>query len=656
MDKLIKAMLRAKICLRLLTTRIAVADLVVLASVLIYVYLMADVSLLKYYSFNVTFTTTGVETHAIYLISKGGLPLYVSTHFNRVAFPYGDPFIYVLSFFYVFFPSIPALIVLGTMALGSSAIPLYLFSKKVLRSDFISMLIAISWLIYYGVSNENLSGDIYMMFFPIFFFLSCLFFVTNRPKAMALSIILAASINILLNIIMLIFALIHTSSTKDTNKAYAGALNEDRLMHTGLSRIVLLAILTFMFTAIFVLSYTSGNVQNISGSTNMSIVQILLTDINLKLLFFILLLAPLAFLPLLDGKSILMLIPVVGFIFYSVNQGTYVPFGHQYTIVPAPIFFYGLVRVLSMMRNQSKPLDSGGTGFIGSLEKSVTPLHHRMVLAVVLFSVVFASVYFPVSPFNEHVSGGLFSGNQEVTMLTAITPDSQFLWKTINLVPENASVYTQNNIPQLSNRPYYQVPEIPNLGFVPDDILIDTNLTFFSSGEPYFSIINGGLTNHTYGIVAEGYGALLVQKGFRSSIELWHPYRGIYSGNSFNVYNGSRIGNAIVGYNASYAMWYGPGITLFPGEYSVTFSLASNLSNDLNTPLITLEVAMNGGAQVLNQTTVNSSDFTSPGTITTFTLNFHVGIIIQDVQFRGMSPTGIAKLTLDQVNLLQISL
>lgn len=632
--------------------------IVVVVASFLYSFELSHLILLKYDAFNLDFTTTGIETHSMWLIAHGGLGMYYATNFNTVAFPGGDPFMYLLSAVSYFSPSIPIYFVLGTFALGFSSIPLYFFALKVVKSKFIASTLSILWLLYYAVANENLSGDIYMMFFPLFFFLSCYFIEVSKYKIAFVTVLLASSINLLLNIVMIIFLILQISSIIKVE----GALNKRNIFTIVFFKknfflFVNLIVISGMAGIVFILSLYNGDIQNISGAQNMGIFSILLTDINLKLTFFLFLLAPLAFIPIGDNRTLLLLLPIFGFIFYSINQGTYVSFGHQYTIIPAPILFYGAARMLKFS-NEIKPIDNfrGQKKFkFQTVNNSYAgSVANRVMIMIICCSIVMSVVYFPLSPVNKDINGGLFSGNQEINSLTRVTPSTEFLWKEIALIPSNASVFTQNNIIQLSNREYYQIPEIPSLGFSPKFVLIDSCVNYFSSYAPYIPLINSGLGNHSYGLLAEGYGSILVENSYSGNVILFHPYYNIFTGANLSVYNGTRIGSVIVGTNNSYAMWYGPGITIMPGTYMVSFALSSNISNRNNTPLIDIEVAQNGGAQVIVEKCIYTSSFKSSNNVTLFKLGFTTNQIIQNVQFRGMSMTGVAKLTLFNITICQI--
>jgi uncharacterized membrane protein len=643
--------------------RIHATTLVVLVAALSYIVTMGQLALLKYDTFHSTFTSLGITSHQIWLVSHGGMGLYYSTGFQSVAYPYGKPLLFLLVPIYWVYPHLSLLVLLQTVVLGGAAIPLYFYARIRIRSESLAMIVALAWLAYYAVSNANLADELTLCWFPMLFFVSCYFYEHQNRLATYLFAFLAGLVNALTALVMFLFVLLHRVRVNNHGVNAPPEQSIARHFRNLLGdRLWVGAMACFVVTwiPIVVGSYLTGNVTNISGASGASsAIDILLTDINVKLLFFTLLFAPVAFLPLLDLKADILLLPIVGFIFYSVNSGTYVAFGHPYTALVAAPVFMGLVRVLGRLRSMDFENRQNASVSSRLMFSKARPhlqvrlgLADRAILLVALTSVIFGAVYFPLSPLNSHVSGGLFSGNQQAADFE-VTPATSFLWTLIDMVPPSASVLTQNNIPQLSDRAFYQVPEIPNLGFTPDYVLVDTDLVYFSSPQSDFGFINDSLSASTYGIVGEGYGALLIEHGYTGRTKAWVPYQGYYDGSSLSIYDGRLEGARIVNDEAAYAMWYGPGISLYPGSYSVDYTLQSNRTGSNSTNLITLEAVSLGGAVVLNQTVLTLASFAAPNVPMVFQLNFSLSEITQGVGFRGISTTGAAQLTLDNVTLQQ---
>ena len=117
----------------------------------------------------------------------------------------------------------------------------------------------------------------------------------------------------------------------------------------------------------------------------------------------------------------------------------------------------------------------------------------------------------------------------------------------INLIPASASVLTQNNIPQLSSREYVETPVTYNPAISYQYILLDTSLTYFAETSTLVPYVEAGLTNHTFGIVAEGDGALLLERGYTGRILLFEPTEYDFTGSQLVPYSATVVGSTIVG-------------------------------------------------------------------------------------------------------------
>jgi len=94
--------------------------------------------------------------------------------------------------------------------------------------------------------------------------------------------------------------------------------------------------------------------------------------------------------------------------------------------------------------------------FIRNLQKIYDKQTTRMLIALGICTILFGIVYSPISPVKNYVYGGYWDGNHNTDNLIKYTSEDQFLWEMIELVPENASVITENDFPQLSGREHFE--------------------------------------------------------------------------------------------------------------------------------------------------------------------------------------------------------
>ncbi|MCK4419263.1 DUF2079 domain-containing protein, partial [Candidatus Aerophobetes bacterium] len=107
----------------------------------LYCAVFGTMSILRYLSFHTAFFDLGIYDHSVWNIAeRGDLSYLVWGHFR--------PIVGVYALFYRLFPSAITLLVLQTVAIGLSAVPLYYIAKNKLGSGFCALLIVIIFFLY----------------------------------------------------------------------------------------------------------------------------------------------------------------------------------------------------------------------------------------------------------------------------------------------------------------------------------------------------------------------------------------------------------------------------------------------------------------------------------------------------------------------------
>jgi uncharacterized membrane protein len=634
----------------------------VLAGCALYALSIGDLALSKAATYNQTFTSLGIDNRILWLLSHGGFQAYNNSGFSQVyGFPYGKWLLVLLLPVYSLVPNLSTVIILQVLATAASALPLYFYARRMLRSHLAGALIALSFLIYYPLTSANLTGDLTIAFFPLLFFTVCSSLASGRRRLAYMAVLLMAGVNglaLFMAIPLIVFGFPvrgeHTVPIWDLKSRLSDLL----LNRRKTAIIAALAALTLGY-------YLLGGFEVVSNSgPSQSFIQIVVFQSNLKILFFLWLLLPLAFLPLLDDLTLLTLIPLAGFIFYSENPGTYVPFGHQYVLMAAAPMMMGLIRTLAWFkwRHSSSLPDVRGTAVghrqriprTGQGRVIANPYYRAFAIFLVL-SLVSGVVYFPDSPLNSSVSGGLFAGNWDSGADLSPTAETQFLSRAIELIPPSGSVLTQNNIPQLSSRMYFQIASLMVPGVPFDYVLMDSELNYFTSSDTpvLTSVMNSGLSSGEFGILAEGQGVLLLERGYSGGPLLYLPANMSFDSSNLDLSGGYAVGSYVQNTKSGNSMWFGPYVTLFPGTYTARFTLEVNSTVPASERILTLEATYNSGASLLNYTYLTPANFTAPQTWTSFDLNFTLNQIMSGIELKGVSPAGGITITLASIQLLQ---
>ena len=622
------------------------------------------VSWLKYYTFNATYLDLGLGNHIYWLLTHGGIAEYQRSGLASI-YPvqYEESMYFLIAPFYALAPGIPFLLALQSAALGLAAIPLYLLARRHLHARWIPVLIAGIYLSFFSISSAALFDFHNESLFPLLFFSAVLAYDTQHKRLFYLLGFLAAIIDPLTLLLVLFFTLT-TQIPRGAGPAFAKLVSAVSVVRRNPRDVLFAGGLAVLLIVYYVIGDLFSSFLGIVGPP-MGPLSILLFAINDKVAVLLLLFGALAFIPLLEWRTSFILIPYFGFVFYSTDPSHWQLFGLQYLQLATGPLFYGLILAIEHLvpAESSTPEVNGSDGHSSS-ESSRYHIEARRwrgrdrqiwgskaVKALVVVALVLGIVYFPLSPVNESVSGGYSLGYANLRGITTVTPAVAFLWKVIALIPANASVLTQNNIPQLSGREFVETPGAFSASIPYNYILIDSTLTYFSPMIGWAPYINNALVNEGFGIVANGWGALLLERGYTGPIRLFVPTVNTYSGNQFLPGAAVVNGTTLVGNVSAFGMWYGPYAQLFPGSYTVNFTLSSNRTQPATIPAITLDVYSAYGALVYAQRVVYLGNFSGPNQRTVFEVNFVLPDYISGVEFPGLTPTGAATLTLWNVTL-----
>lgn len=637
-----------------------VPAIIVVSCVLIYIASMIYLTFLKYYTFHATYLDLGLENQVLWILSHGGITNYYSSgfaHFYPLQFE--QPFMFLVLPIYMAFPSPYTLLTIQTIALGLVPIPIYLSMRIATGYKWTSVVVAISVLVYFPVISANIFDYHIFSFLPLFYMLMVLYWLKGNIYLTVLFSILAAMINPLA-LLLVIFFMIYVS---------VRMLSDSLMTH---SRPVVRGFIPYVAVIVCLLSvlyiyhilnhvYIPGGMEN----SGLSLTQLFFFNINEKLTLILFLFGALAFIPLFEPVTLFLVTPYVGYVLLSDSSSLVSIFGIQYTSFAIGPLYLGILLFmwrLSKREHLETPVDTMKIGFghtsfanrvVSRYEKPLT----RVLILFVIMVMVFSVIYLPFSPVNNNVSGGYFKGHYQYSEYVTVTPEVQFLHKTINLIPKNASVITQHNIPELSSRQYLKIiktNEDPTLGY--EYILVDTSINYFTDSGTDLSYAINAYSNGHYGIYAEGMGALLLKENYTGTTVLFSPYSNNMSGRTFATFGSSYYsGNNIVSANGSAPgfIWYGPYMTLAPGEYKAVYILSMNGTG--------LQSSSNISLQVYNDPTfyakyvVLPNELNPDGKPTEFPIYFNLTSFATKMQFRGIRTTNEAQITFYGIVLIQLN-
>jgi len=570
--------------------------------------------------FNQAFWTT---LHGKLFYETPDLPLTPSGSFLGVHFA---PLLFLLLPIYALHPSPITLLVLQTVFIGLGAIPIYLISDEVLKSRGKSLAFASLYLSYPTIHSLNIYDFHIQAFLPFFLLSSYYCYLKRRWTPYWIFIVFSLITIDFAPVLIAVMSLANILSNKDeTLKVIHGKLRklEKHTVIAILSLLVSIASFLLILQTGILLSGKTNTVEGILSSFLASNwIEAFSRGYNCFLQFWLFQISNLLFFPLFEPILLLMIVPWFLVTILNCDAMVHFALGYQHgRAFVAPFLFiasiYGTKRLLHKNRGD-----------------------WRLAFAVMF---LLSALISPLNPVTENNMLGIaYEGYPRRTSHTAV------LDQVLLLIPENASVYTVNNLfPQLSNRDniYLYLPDEVDIDYV----LADTKSRWYNYKirmyPPNFrSNMAENLPNlmysEDYGIVAFKDGVILLKRGYRGEILIFEETISVYNHENLTLRYGSRThdptstsGTVLVHQPSDPlgCFWFGPYVNLLPGNYTATFRL--KVENITTGHLLTLRVTRKLGTVVLASLEVKGSDFERKMSWQNFTLSFNIS---QDVA-RGLT-------------------
>jgi len=641
-----------------LRTRI---PLVLLVMIMIYVAIFSVFTVERYNCYLTGGFDFGVFTQGFWTALHGklfyetpDLPLMPSGSFFGVHFA---PILFLLLPFYALYPSPVTLLVMQTIFIALGAIPIYLISKEVLKSDRKALVFAALYLSYPTIHSLNIFDFHVEALLPLFLLSSYYCYIKRKwPLYWVFAVLSFITIDFA-PVIIAAMALSNILSEKEEVSKLINGKFRNLEKHTLMSIYSIIVSTIFFFTILQIGAFISGRPNwSVGGILSNFITPIWtipsFTGYSYLLQFWLFQLSALIFLPLFAPVLLLMVAPWLLVDILNYSSITHYLLGYQHGgAFVAPLFFiaaiYGAKKVLK-----------GNRG-----------MWCTAIATMLLISVMIT----PLNPITENkMLGKAYEGYPRRTSHMDV------LDEVIHLIPENASVYTINSLfPQLSNRDnvYIYLPEKSDIEYVLADMQspwYNYQISIYSSNvkgnmaENLPNLMNTG----DYGIVADADGVILLKRGYVGGILIFEKTSYVYNYRNLALKYGSEVpdttstsGNVLAHQPSDPigVFWFGPYVSLLQGNYTVTFRLkAENINTD---QLSTLQVTRKQGTVILGSLDVKGSDFKSELAWQNFTLSFEISQkeaidftvgSKENLEFRGIVSPSNSTVYLDYIEVSRI--
>jgi uncharacterized membrane protein len=437
------------------------SEIIVFLSVICYTAVLSYYAIFKYYSFNAYAWDLGIFNQSLWTTLHADKFLFstVEIFINPTGSFFGthfSPILFLVLPVYSLYSAPETLLVFQSFILALGAVPLYFFAKDALNKRVLAVTFSLAYLLYPPLHGVN-SFDFHVQaFLPVLFF--CVMYFLGKEKwphyflFLFLSLFVAENVPFIIVFIGLYCFWLYRKEIADA--IARRTLNDKRVLIPVLT-IVIAVVWRFFATWVQnsyfpvdpVYSQVFKAVDNWSvlGIQNdpvtlplhvilnpASTIAAFSYDIYLKLLYILLLFAPLLFLSFDSGLTAITLVWLIPCLLSN-----YAPYYLIGTHFPAYIIaFIFLAAVAAVKKSVQRPLFPT----LGAYAKNM-----------LLVSFVFALVVSPLSPILANSAGFVFSFSDYCP--PRITEHEELLHRIVDMVPSNASVLTQNNIfPHFSSR------------------------------------------------------------------------------------------------------------------------------------------------------------------------------------------------------------
>jgi uncharacterized membrane protein len=510
-----------------------------LVPVLIFSILWIHIMILELDSFNIDIFDYGVVYNLAWK-EAFGIPALPST----VAYlPYFLPtklISFVLVPYIRLFPNIYDLLIMQVIVIALPSIILYFLSMKLTNKITVSLAVEILWLLYYPNNALIYYGFHYQTIFPLFYILGFSLFYLRKFKLSLLSLFFA-SITSLLAPLILFFTIPTFFIVRKKMKNHYQEVKSRAFyfLYAGIFAVSLFVLLlNFHYGGINI--FKGEAIPTTSSASELPIYTVLWNKFlqvsgYQGFLYILFMTFPLVFSIFIEYEFIFASIPAIAYYLVGYSGG-YLRYFYpmQYSVLISPVVFLSFIFLIGRIHNEKvNSLTRRWDIFIRTIKKA--KLSRKKIISILITITLIANtglfaVYSPIGPLNQFLKdypnlNAPSNGGYGLYKNLNVTTYDKNLLKMEALVPLNATVLSQFNMPQFSNRYYFTYPGQYNPN-QPIDYAINDPQNYYrfttstdDTGPDFYNynmlqLSNMFLQNSTYGVYAQSEGAILFKHGY----------------------------------------------------------------------------------------------------------------------------------------------
>ena len=369
-------------------------------------------------------------------------------------------------------------------------------------------------------------------------------------------------------------------------------------------------------------------------------------DFYQKISYLLIVFGPLAFLSFLSASPLIATVPWLAIALVS-NYPPYYDMGFQYSALIVPFVFVSAILGTRKLLERNNLDDTA----------------RKTAILILITSTCFCLT---LSPLNPLIQGGYPS---PAYVRPEITEHTRLLSQIIDLVPQNESILTQDNIfPHVSGRldAYVMIPPLPEqtpLWKSAVENISSLNTTYVLTDLKLDPTVGGELVSivakkNEYGLYASADRIYLFKRFYSGEPVLFEPiclrYAPKQLASSSPIINDPTSVTGEVLYHEAMGpicRFFGmrPYDTLAPGNYQATFNL--KVSNNVQGHVLTIDIRAQG--EILASLDLLGETFTQENSWKNFTLEFTLTHLVQDIEFRGALPSNATNISLNYIEVCE---
>ncbi len=653
--------------------KLEVAEYLVLLMLVVYVAVFSHFTIMRHYSFRSNAWDLGILVQSVASTTRGELfTNNVELYFSPTGSYFGVhfcPILFTLVPFFSLTPQVETMFVMQSLILALGSVPTYLIAKNCLNSRVAALFISASYLLNPSMQGVNWYDFTPQVFFPLFV-LTTTYFLKKRKLLMFLFFTVLTLMTLEQAAYFFSVYLIYVAW--ELRADIKNILSPKRTVFSFLPLIALAAVIIWLIIVSNVKYALNPNPpEELLAIGNYELLEInsiaelpakALTNPDLffkairfdfpnKLLYVLLNFAPSGFVSFLAPVALL---PSFLWLFLSVtsNWPPYYQVGFQYLAFTVPFIVIATIEGVQNLRNL---VDA----------QRVNKFLFRLPLLLLMLGLIFSVIASPLSPIHKPRD---FTYFRDYGVSTPSSLDNQ-LTKTLKIIPDDASVLTTATIfPHLAiNLNTYVIPPFD----APSPSLFRGHLRYLKSISydyvvfAYYwdllesdTIYNDFIENTTiYGLFVNGPGFELYKNGYTgetTKLAIKFSQKQLLTIDAVIVDDASSDSGKVIKLESQKEdsiVWFGPYITLAPGNYTANFRIKTDQT--AVDELLTLDVwSKSLPTSSIASYTVHGEDFRKSLTWQTFSVPFSLPQRTANVEFRGFDATRNVTAWLDYVEVI----